>query len=331
MMLRASLKQTAMTIAAASALTFAVGQAAVAASVTVATTAIIEHPVIDTIRDGIRDELVARGYVLGKDLSITYENAQGSTVTAAQIARKLVGATPDVIVPITTPSAQAVVAATDKIPVVFSAITDPVGAKLVASMRRPGANVTGTTDLSPIKQHLELIRKVTPKARKIGVIYNPGEANSVSLIRLIREHGPALDLTIVEATAPKSAEVLSAARSLVGRVDAIYLPTDNTVISVIEAVIKVGVDNQIPVFAGDADSVPRGAIAALGFNYYDVGRQTGAMVHRVLQGEAPGDMPVQLPAKLELHINPAMAKKMGVAIPGDIYNATDKVVESADG
>lgn len=293
---------------------------------TVAVTAIVEHPALDAARDGIKEELAAGGYKEGENLRFLYESAQGNPATAAQIARKLVGEAPDVIVPISTPSAQAVVGATRDIPVVFTAVTDPVGAKLVADPEKPGSNVTGMSDLSPIGKHLDLIKEITPEARTLGVIYNPGEANSLTLLELIREEAPARGLTIREAAAPKSADVLQAAQSLVGRVDAIYVPTDNTVVTALEAIVTIGQRNRLPVFAGDTDSVPRGAIAALGFNYGDVGRQTGRIVLRVLNGEKPGDIPVQGVEITELVVNPKAAEAMGVTIPEAVLARAKTVV-----
>ena len=294
---------------------------------TVAVTAIVEHPALDAARNGIKDELAAAGYEEGHNLDFLFESAQGNPATAAQIARKFVGDAPDVIVPISTPSAQAVVGATREIPVVFTAVTDPVGAKLVPNLERPGGNVTGMSDLSPIGLHLDLIREVVPAAERLGVIYNPGEANSVTLLELIRQEAPARGLEIVEAAAPRSADVLPAAESLVGNVDAIYVPTDNTVVTALEAVIKVGTDNQLPVFAGDTDSVPRGAIAALGFNYYDLGRQTGKIVARVLAGANPGDIPVEGVQITELYVNPGAAEAMGVTIPPEMLARAKFVVD----
>jgi putative ABC transport system substrate-binding protein len=206
-------------------------------------------------------------------------------------------------------------------------VTDPLGAKLVSNMDKPGGNVTGMSDLSPIAKHLDLIKEITPGAKKIGVPYNPGEANSVTLLKLLQEHAGAKGMEIVEAPATKSADVLQAAQSLVGKADAIYIPTDNTIVSALEAVIKVGVDSKLPVFAGDTDSVPRGAIAALGFNYYDVGRQTGQIVVRILKGEKPGDIPVQGVEIMELFVNPAMAEKMGVKIPDAVVARAKEVVK----
>jgi putative tryptophan/tyrosine transport system substrate-binding protein len=302
------------------------GPALAAGTVTVAVTAIVEHPALDAARDGIKEALAEAGYVDGQNLKFVYESAQGNPATAAQIARKLVGEAPAVIVPISTPSAQAVVGATKDIPVVFTAVTDPVGAKLVRDLKHPGGNVTGMSDLSPIAKHLDLVKEILPAARTLGVIYNPGEANSLTLVDLLRKEAPARGLKILEAPAPKSADVLPAAQSLVGNVDAIYVPTDNTVVTALEAIVKVGRQNRLPVIAGDTDSVPRGAIAALGFNYGDVGRQTGRIVVRVLKGEQPGEIPVEGVELTELFVNPAAAKAMGVTLPEALVARAKTVV-----
>ena len=161
----------------------------------------------------------------------------------------------------------------------------------------------------------------------LGVIYNAGEANSVTLLALLKAEAPARGLTIREVTAAKSADVLPAAQSLVGKVDAIYVPTDNTVVTALEAIVQIGAQNRLPVYAGDTDSVPRGAIAALGFNYFDVGRQTGRMVVRVLKGEKPGDMPVEGVEITELFVNPGSAEKMGVTIPEAVVARAKTVVQ----
>ncbi len=285
---------------------------------TVALTQIVEHPSLDAARHGILDELAAAGYTPGQNLKIDYQNAQGNPITAAQIARKFVGDRPDVIVTITTPSAQAVVAATRELPVVFCSVSDPLGAKLVNNLAKPGGNVTGTSDLSPIAEQLDLIRELSPDAKKLGVLYNPGEANSVSLVALLKTQASGKGLQVIEATAPKSGDVLSAARQLAGKAEAIYIPLDNTVVSALEAVIKVGRDARIPVYSADTDSVGRGTVASLGFDYYDVGRQTGQQVVRILRGEKPGDIPVERVKKLNLYINLQAAEAMGVTIPDSI-------------
>ena len=298
-----------------------------AAEVTVAVTAIVEHPALDAARDGIRDGLADAGYKVGDNLTFVYESAQGNPATAAQIARKFVGDAPTVIVPISTPSAQAVVAATKDIPVVFTAVTDPVGAELVKDAAMPGGNVTGVSDLSPLADHLALIKEITPDAKRIGVIFNPGEANSVALVEKLKELGGAAGYEIVEASTTKTADVQQAARSLVGKVDVMYIPTDNTVVSALEAAVQVAEQNGIPLYAGDTDSVPRGAIAAIGFNYYDIGLQTAAIVAKVLDGEKPGSIPVMQAQGTNLVVNPGAAKKMGVTIPDAVVSRANTVVQ----
>ena len=294
---------------------------------TVAVTAIVEHPALDAARHGIEDELAAAGYAQGHNLDVRFESAQGDPATAAQIARTFIDAAPDVIVPISTPSAQAVASATREIPVVFTAVTDPIGARLVPNLERPGGNVTGMSDLSPIGLHLDLIREIAPDTGRLGVIYNPGEPNAVALVELIRQEAPARNLQVVEAVATRATDVLAAAKSLVGNVDAVYVPTDNTVVAALEAVVEVGTDHRLPVFAGDTNAVPRGAIAALGFNYYDLGRQTGKIVLRVLAGADPGDIPVEGVQITELYVNPGAAAAMGVTIPPAMLARAKVVVE----
>lgn len=292
----------------------------------VAITQIVEHPALDAAHQGIKDELAERGYRDGENLKLMHESAQGNSAIASQIARKFVGESPDVIVAIATPSAQTVAAAARNIPVVFSAVTDPVAAKLVKSWDKPGANITGVSDMLPIDQHLDMIQRIMPDAKRIGTVYNPGEANAAALIELLEERLAERDMTLVRGAATKTSEVLGAARSLVGKVDAIYLTTDNTVVSAAEAVISVGERSDLPVFAADTATVERGAVAAMGFNYYNHGRQTGAMVVRILEGAGTADMPVEIMEELDLYVNPAAAERMGITLPDDVIKDATKVV-----
>mgnify|MGYP003146029614 FL=1 len=298
-----------------------------AAPKVVAITQIVEHPALDAVYKGVKDELTEEGFAEGTDVTYMQESAQANTATAAQIARKFVGDQPDVIVAIATPSAQTVAAAAREIPVVFSAVTDPVGARLVKSLDKPGANITGITDMLPIDKHLDMMLRIVPDAKRIGTVYNPGEANAVALVEQLDAKLKARGLTLVKAAATKTSEVLAAARSLVGNTDAIYLTTDNTVISAAEAVISVGERAKIPVFAADTATVSRGAVAALGFDYYDVGRDTGKVVARILNGEKPGDIAVTGVEELSLHVNPAAAKRMGVTLSDDVISSAAEVIE----
>lgn len=289
---------------------------------TVSVSSIVEHPALDAVRDGVKQALTDAGYTEEKGLKWQFQTAQGNTAIAAQIARKFVGDGSDVIVAISTPSAQAVVAATKTIPVVYSAVTDPVAAQLVASWEPSGTNVTGVADMLELEKQLELIKQVVPDAKTVGMVYNPGEANSVVVVERLRELLSAHDMSLVEATAARTVDVGAAARSLVGKVDVIYTNTDNNVVSAYEALVKVGSDAKIPLIASDTDSVARGAIAALGINYYDLGVQTGKQAVRILKGEKPGDIASESSDKLELFVNPEAAKKQGVTL-------TDSFLESA--
>ena len=294
----------------------------------VAITQIVEHPALDAVHEGVKDELAERGYREGENLRLMHESAQGNSALASQIARKFVGENPDVIVAIATPSAQTVAAAARNVPVVFSAVTDPIAAKLVQSWEAPGANITGVSDMLPIEKHLDMLQRAVPDAKRIGTVYNPGEANAAALIELLEERLQARGMELVKGAATKTSEVLGAARSLVGKADAIYLTTDNTVISAAEAVISVGERSKIPVFAADTATVERGAVAALGFNYYNHGRQTGAMVARVLEGAGTADMPVETMEELDLYVNPEAAERMGVTLPEDLIQEAVKVVKN---
>ena len=298
-----------------------------AADVTVAVTAIVEHPALDAVRKGVQDTLAAAGYKEGENLKFLFESAQGNPATAAQIARQFAGEDPSVIVPISTPSAQAVVSATRDIPVVFTAVSDPLGAQLVKNMDKPGGNVTGLSDMSPVAEHIALIKEILPNVKSIGYLYNSGEANSVSLLAVLKTEAEKAGLTVVESAATKSAEVQGAARALVGRADVIYVPTDNTIISALEGAVAVAEEAKLPLFTADTDSVNRGSIAALGFNYYDVGKQTGDIVVRILKGENPGDIAVKVAAGSDLVVNKKAAEKMGVTLPESVLKRANRVVE----
>ncbi|MEG0413232.1 MAG: ABC transporter substrate-binding protein [Comamonas sp.] len=298
-----------------------------AADKSVAVTAIVEHPALDAVRDGVQAALKAEGFESGKNLKWQYQSAQGNTGTAAQIARKFVGDKPDAIVAIATPSAQAVVASTKSVPVVFSAVTDPVIAKLVPSWEASKTNVTGVSDLLALDKQMNLVKQVVPGAKRIGMVYNPGEANSVVVVKELQKLLPTLGMTLVEAAAPRSVDVSSAARSLIGKVDVIYTSTDNNVVSAYEALVKVGQDAKIPLVASDTDSVKRGAVAAYGINYRDLGEQTGRMVARILKGEAPGTIKPEVSTKMELFVNPTAAEKQGIKLSDALVKSAAQVVQ----
>ena len=302
------------------------GAPAMAQQKSVAVTAIVEHPALDAIRDGVREVLTEAGYEDGKNLRWQYQSAQGNTSIAAQIARKFIGDKPDVIVAVSTPSAQTVVAGTKTIPVVFSAVTDPVAAKLTSSWEASGTNVTGVSDVLELGPQIDLILRIVPDAKRVGMVYNPAEANSVAVVKSLQELLAQRGMTLVTAAAPRSVDVGSAARSLAGKVDVIYTNTDNNVVSAYEALAKVGQDAKIPLIASDATIVARGAVAGLGVDYKELGRQTGRIVLRILNGEKPGDIKPQISDKIQLYVNPAAAQRQGVTLSQELLDAADEIV-----
>lgn len=289
-------------------------------------TQIVEHPALDACRKGIIDKLKELGYEDGKNVKYDIQIAQGNVATANQIAKKFVGDNKDLIVAIATPSALAVANLTKNIPIVISAVTDPVGAKLVKSLNNPGGNITGTTDMSPIKEQLALFSKLNINLKRLGVIYNSGEANSRALIAILKDIARKMNITVVEATVTNSSGVLMAAKSLVGKVDGIYIPTDNTVVSALESVVQVSYENKIPVITADTNSVERGSLASLGMDYYKMGLQTGVIVARILKGEKPANIPVETLKDLELYVNETTAKKLGITLTPAILKQAKKVV-----
>ncbi len=208
-------------------------------------------------------------------------------------------------------------------------MTDPVAAKLVDDKAHPGGMVTGTSDVVPLAKSVAMVREFVPKATRFGTIYNPGEANSQAAITELESVLNDEGLTLVQAPATRTSEVLDAARSLVGKVDVFYITLDNTAISAFASVVQVGQQNDIPVFAVDTSSVENGAIAALGFSYEDVGRETGKQVAAILRGEKPGDIPVTELQTLDIHLNPKAAEAMGVTVPQSILDRDPKIIETA--
>lgn len=304
-----------------------VAPAAMAQQKSVALVAITEHPSLDAIRDGVLESLKSAGYEPGKTLKWQYQSAQGNAGSAAQIARKFVGDRPDAIVAVGTPAAQAVVAATKDLPVIYAGITDPVAAQLVPDLGASHTNVTGVSDALPVDKQIQLIKQIAPAAKRVGMVYNPGEANSVSVVKQLQELLPKAGLSLVEVAAPRTVDVGSAARSLIGKVDVIYTTTDNNVVSAFEALVKVANDAHIPLISADAGSVERGAVAALGINYRDLGQVTGRMLVRILKGEKPGDIASETGRKQELVLNAVAASKQGVTFSDALTRSAARIIK----
>jgi len=281
----------------------------------VAVSQIVEHPALDATRQGLLDGLKAKGFEEGKNLEFKYQTAQGNPAIAVQIAKQFVGEKPDVLVGIATPTAQALAASTRTIPVIFTAVTDPLGAKLVKDLAHPKGNVTGLSDLSPVADHVDLMQEFIPNLKAIGVVYNPGEANAMALVDLLKSAAKSKNIQVVEGSALKSADVQGAARIIASKVQVIYAPTDNTVASAIDALIGVANQAKIPVVGGSTSFVENGAVASLGFDYYQVGVQTADYVEAVLKGKAISEIPVAFAKGSDLFLNLEAAEKLGITLP----------------
>ncbi|CCO24301.1 ABC transporter substrate-binding protein [Maridesulfovibrio hydrothermalis] len=291
---------------------------------TVSITQIVEHPSLDAMREGFKDRLKQSGI----DVIYSEHIAQGNQATNVQIANQIKGENPELILAITTPSSQAVAQKIKDIPILFTGVTDPVAAGLVKSLMQPGKNITGMTDLSPVLRQVELIKEFIPGVKTIGTIYNAGEANSVVLTSILKDVCKDFGIKVEEASIANSSGVYQAAKSLVGKCEAIYIPLDNTVVSGLEAAIKVCRQNKLPLFSADTDSVRRGTVAALALDYYRMGMQTADMAARILSGNAkPIDMPVESLQNLRLFINEKAAAQMGVEIPSHVMDRADEVIK----
>jgi putative ABC transport system substrate-binding protein len=288
---------------------------------------IVEHPALDAARQGFLETLAANGYEDGKNLQVDFQNAQGDQPTLQTIARKFVQDKKDLILAIATPSAMTMANETQDIPILITAVTDPVDAKLVESMEKPGTNVSGTTDMNPIKEQLELLKQLVPSASKVGVIYNSSEPNSQVQVKIVNQEAPGLGLTIVEVPITASSEVVQGAQSLVGRVDAIYVPTDNTVVSAFSGVLQVAEQHKLPVIAGESETVEAGALGTIGIDYFELGKQTGEMALRVLKGEQPQDMPIEKQKDISIVLNAKAAELFEITIPDDLKQKASKIIE----
>ncbi len=297
---------------------------------TIGISQIVTHPALDATREGIIKGLADKGYVDGDNIEIDYQNSEGDMSLVASIAQQFVTDKKDIIISIATPNSQAAISAakgTD-IPVVFTAVTDPVGSEMVSNWEsHPDENVTGVSDMIVVSDDIDLITQIIPGVKKLGTLYNAGESNSVFLVSKLHEACDALGIEVVEKTVSTSADVLTAAQSLIGQVDAIWVGTDNTVVTGFEALVGVCEDNDIPLFPSDEDSIVRGGIAAYSFDYYDIGYQTGEMVAKILEGTKASEIPVEKGKIISMSVNVKAAERMGVTIPQSIIDKAKTVYE----
>lgn len=283
-------------------------------------TQITTHPSLDAAREGFKKAFEDAGL----EVEFDEQNAQGDQATATSIASKFAGADLDLVLAIATPSAQAAAQAITGTPILFTAVTDPVSAQLVDSLDAPGSNVTGTTDMNPVADQISLVKQFAPGAKSVGIIYSSGEVNSEVQVELAKEAAGKEGLEVVETTVTNSSEVQQAAQDLASKVDAIYVPTDNTVVSAFASVVQSAEDAKIPLIAGEGDSVANGGLATYGIDYFELGRQTGEMAIKILTEKAdPATMPVQSQSEYALTVNTTTLKAIGLEMPAEL---ADKAV-----
>lgn len=301
--------------------------AAAPKTVTIGISKIVSHPALDAVVKGIEDEMNASKIKATFDV----QNANGEMSAATSIAAKFQSEKVNVAVGVATPTAQALVNTLKGIPIVFSAVTDPVTAGLVSSTAKGDKNVTGVSDMTPVKQQIELLLRMK-KIKRLGHIYTSSEENAVVLAGIVKDVCKELKIEFVPTTVTKSAEVKQATEAIIRRVDAIYISTDNTVVSAMSAVADVAMKHHVPIMSADpSSSEAYDVLAAWGFDYYKMGRATGKMIIEILNGKKPEQIPTRYMTKasdVDLLVNLDVAKKLGLTVPKDVVKTAKTVREN---
>lgn len=282
---------------------------------------LVQHPALDAATAGFKEAFDEAGIKAEFD----EKNANGEQGTALTIAQQFATSNVDLTLAVATPAAQATVQAIQDKPVLFTAVTDPVSAELVKSNDKPGANVTGTSDIAPIAEQFKLLKQLVPDAKKVGIVYASGEVNSQVQVDEAKKVAKDMGIEIKTQTVTTANEIQQSVTAL-GDVDAIYVPTDNMVVSGIASLIQVAEQKQIPVLGAESGTVEGGAVATLGINYKELGKQTGKMAIRILkEGADPATMPVETATEFTYVVNEDAAKRMGVTIPEEILSKAETV------
>lgn len=284
---------------------------------------IVEHPALNATRAGIEKVLKEA------NVSFRYETAQGNPALASQIAQKFVGSKPQVLIGIGTQASQALVSESRNkdLPVVFSTVTDPISARLVKNLSQPEGRVTGVSNYINVDQLLNIIKGFMPKLKNLGIIYNPGEVNSVTLLEESKIKAKIIGINIIPSTANNSSEIISATQYLMGKVDAIFINNDNTALSAFESITKISNKNHVPVFTSDTDLIKQGAFVALGPNQFDLGQQTAKIVLKILKGDSINSLPVEFPKKIEIILNKNVMNQLQIEIPNNMKTKITGVSE----
>ncbi|UOQ59649.1 ABC transporter substrate-binding protein [Leucobacter rhizosphaerae] len=312
----------ALTLSACSSSSEDSGGDASAETVNIGISQLVQHPALDAATEGFKQAFIDAGYVEGETVNFDEQNANGEQATAVTIAQNFASIDLDLVLAVATPAAQAAAQAITDKPVLFTAVTDAVSAELVESDEEPGANVTGTSDMAPLADQLALLQEIVPDAKKVGIVYASGEVNSEVQVKAAEEAAKDLDIEIVTKTVTTANDIANATEAL-GDVDAIYVPTDNMVVAGISSLIQVAETKQIPVIGAESGTVEGGAIATLGIDYETLGKQTGEMAIKIIEGADPATTPVEFASEFTYVVNPAAAERMGVTVPEEILSQAE--------
>ena len=287
---------------------------------------LVEHAALDAANKGFVEGLASQGYKEGQNIAYDRQNAQADQSNLQNIAHRFVNNKVNLICAIATPAAQTVANVTSDIPIVATAVTDYKAAKLVKDNAKPGTNVTGTTDMNPVEQQLDLLLKLVPNAKSVGTIYCSSEVNSQLQIEILKKAAAAKGVTVKEATVSNVNDIQQAARSLVGKVQAIYVPTDNVLASAMPTLVSVTEEAKLPVICGEGGMVKAGGLATLGVDYYKLGFQAGEMAADILSGKSkPADMAIQAQKEFKAMVNLKEAEKIGLKVPEDVLKGAELV------
>ena len=287
----------------------------------------VTHDALDQIEKGIEDGLAEAGYD-GETVELTVLNAEGDQSKIQTMSKKLVNDGNDIVIGIATPAAQGLASATTDIPVVMGAISDPIGAKLVKDMDHPEGNVTGLSNKVPLKQTVDLITEITPNAKTIGVLYASNEDNSVSQVKEFTEYAEESGLTVVEYAVPSTNEIKTTMNVMAGKVDAIFVPQDNTIASAFTTVINEASAAKIPVYSSVDTMVKEGSIASVAQSQYGLGTETAKVAVKLLAGKKVADVPVTVVDTGVPTVNLKVAKELGITIPTSVLEEADIAVEA---
>ena len=287
---------------------------------------LLSHPALDQIYKGLEDGLAKEGYKAGENLKIDLQNAQGDQSNLASMGQKLVTDNNDILVGITTPATLSLSNATKDKPIIMAGITYPVEAGLIKSEDKPGNNITGVSDRTPIKQQLEIMKKVLPKMKKVGILYTASEDNSVKQAQEAEKLAKELGLEVKVSSIANTNDIQQVTESLASETDAIFVPIDNTIASAMSTVVKVTDAKKIPVFPSADTMVADGGVLGIGVDQYQIGVETAKVVAKVLKGEDTKNMPIVLANEGVIYLNEAKAKQLGIEIPNEVKEKA-KVVD----